>query len=102
MAIRLRTINGEMIALCAAKSVPKEGDIYFDDNAHYALMIKFGRDFAESDGVEYRHPAYEYHHLIDAEEDNNSNRDLWNIDRLRELDEIELEKITKYVVYKNT
>jgi hypothetical protein len=45
MAIRIRTINGVTVALCAAKSEAKEGDIYLDDNAHHALTTKFGLDF---------------------------------------------------------
>lgn len=45
MAIRIRDIDGKTIALCAAKSEPKEGDIYLDDNAHHALTTKFGLDF---------------------------------------------------------
>jgi hypothetical protein len=45
MAIRIRTISGKTIALCAAKSIAKEGDIYLNDGAHEALSIKFRRDF---------------------------------------------------------
>ncbi len=45
MAIRLREINGFMIALCAVESDPKKGDIYLDDNAHHALTTKFSEDF---------------------------------------------------------
>lgn len=47
MAIRLRKINGELIALCAAESKSQMGDIYLDDNAHRALTGKFERDFME-------------------------------------------------------
>ena len=28
MAIRLRRVNGRLIALCAARSIEKDGDIY--------------------------------------------------------------------------
>ena len=45
MAIRLRKINGKLVALCAAKSEPQIGDIYLDDNIHHALTQKFERDF---------------------------------------------------------
>ena len=45
MAIRIRKVNGKIIALCAAKSKPKEGDIYLDDGMHHALSIKFEHDF---------------------------------------------------------
>lgn len=45
MSIRLRKVNGILIALCAARSVEKDGDIYLDDNAHHALAEKFARDY---------------------------------------------------------
>lgn len=45
MAIRLRQIEGEWVALCAAKTKALEGDVYLDDALHYALALKFGRDF---------------------------------------------------------
>lgn len=50
MAIRIRNIKGFAVALCAAKTVAKEGDIYLDDNAHHALSTKFTVDF-ESEGI---------------------------------------------------
>ena len=45
MAIRLRIVNEEMVALCAAKSSAKEGDVYLDDSMHYALTCKFAREW---------------------------------------------------------
>lgn len=45
MAIRIRKIKGETIALCAAKSTSEKEDIYLDDNAHHALTLKFENDF---------------------------------------------------------
>ncbi len=45
MAIRIRKIKGHTIAICAAQSKAKKGDIYLDDNAHHALSTKFGLDF---------------------------------------------------------
>ena len=45
MAIRIRTINNEVVAICAAKSTPQKGDIYLDDNIHHALTQKFENDF---------------------------------------------------------
>ena len=45
MAIRIRNINGKIIALCAAKTKPKEGDIYLDDSIHHALTRKFEANF---------------------------------------------------------
>ncbi len=47
MAIRIREINGTTVALCAAKTRAKEGDIYLDDSAHHALSTKFGVDWFE-------------------------------------------------------
>ena len=45
MAIRIRKIDGYIIAVCAAKSDAKEGDIYLNDDIHHALTSKFGIDF---------------------------------------------------------
>ena len=45
MAIRIRVVNGCTIAICAAESQTKEGDIYLDDSAHHALSTKFGLDW---------------------------------------------------------
>ncbi len=49
MAIRIRKINNKTVALCAANSEKKEGDIYLDDNAHHALYVKFDLDFFSED-----------------------------------------------------
>ena len=48
MAMRLRVVDNLLVALCAARSVEKEGDIYLDDGWHYALAQDFDR----------RHPEY--------------------------------------------
>lgn len=45
MAIRVRKISGHTIAICAAISEPKQGDIYLDDGAHEALHDKFDVDY---------------------------------------------------------
>ena len=45
MAIRIRNIDGSIVALCAAKTKAKAGDIYLDDNVHHALTTKFGVDW---------------------------------------------------------
>ena len=50
MAIRIRKINGELVALCAAETAPEKGDIYLDDNIHHALNIKFYTDYV-SEGL---------------------------------------------------
>ncbi len=47
MAIRIRKVNGCTIALCAACTKPKEGDLYLDDSVHHALSTKFDLDFYE-------------------------------------------------------
>ena len=44
MAIRLRTIKGTRVALCAASTKALPGDLYLDDTDHYALAAKFSRD----------------------------------------------------------
>lgn len=49
MSIRIREIDGHMVALCAAKAQARAGDIYLNDNAHHALMVKFTVDL-ESEG----------------------------------------------------
>lgn len=45
MAIRIRQAEGITVAICAAMSEEKEGDIYLDDNAHHALSTKFNLDW---------------------------------------------------------
>lgn len=58
MAIRIRNLDGELVALCAAKTKAKAGDIYLDDNVHHALTTKFGLDF-ESEGFMSNPPVDE-------------------------------------------
>jgi len=45
MSIRIRTIDGIRIALCAAETQQELGDLYLDDSDHYALAAKFCRDW---------------------------------------------------------
>lgn len=45
MAIRLRMVKGNYVALCAVEADQKEGDIYLDDGMHGALSTKFAQDF---------------------------------------------------------
>jgi hypothetical protein len=45
MAIRIRTVDGVRVALCAVESDAKLGDLYLDDGDHYALAAKFRRDW---------------------------------------------------------
>ncbi len=49
MSIRIRQQDGSAVALCAAKTKAKEGDIYLNDCAHHALMVKFTADL-DSEG----------------------------------------------------
>ena len=52
MAIRIRDIDGETGALCAAEFEAKEGDLYLDDVIDHALRVKFIKDY-ESEGVSF-------------------------------------------------
>lgn len=47
MAIRIREVKGHTIALCAAETKPKKGDLYLDDIIHHALSTKFGLDWKQ-------------------------------------------------------
>lgn len=44
MSIRLRTVSGVRVALCAVESDPEPGDVYLDDADHGALSAKFAMD----------------------------------------------------------
>ena len=52
MAIRIREIKGHTVALCAAETRPKEGDLYLDDSIHHALSTKFGLDWVQEGFLE--------------------------------------------------
>ena len=45
MAIRLRSVSGVRVALCAVEVDPRPGDTYLDDADHYALAAKFAQDW---------------------------------------------------------
>jgi hypothetical protein len=78
MAIRIRRAGGMLVAICAARSVEKEGDLYLDDGVHHALSAKFSRDFAEMGFIE---PSeWPEHAVMDTEESNNANRDWWDME----------------------
>lgn len=77
MAIRLRIVEGQLIALCAARSIEQPGDIYLDDGAHHALGCKFARDYHEMYG--YDLPTRdEARDLVEREESNNPARTWWD------------------------
>lgn len=77
MAIRLRTVNGIRIALCAAETDKLPGDIYLDDNDHYALAAKFARD--NNTGVIYDVEWKVMDIQVNIEKANE--RDLWLVKR---------------------
>jgi hypothetical protein len=52
MAIRIRCVDGVVVALCAAESDPMLGDHYIDDASHYALGAKFAQDWRGSLGLD--------------------------------------------------
>jgi hypothetical protein len=51
MAMRLRRVNGEWKALCAAQSSEKPGDIYLDDVQDHAIREKIEKDWASEGTV---------------------------------------------------
>lgn len=54
MSIRLRTVDGVRVALCAAETDPLRGDLYLDDGDHYALAAKFAQDwYGQPNNVTY-------------------------------------------------
>jgi hypothetical protein len=77
MAIRMRRVNGVLIALCAAKSIEKIDDLYLDDEQHHALATKFSIDFT-SEGWGDIPFNEEERKAIDAEETDNPNRQIWD------------------------
>ena len=53
MAIRIRKIGHNVVALCAAEFEAEEGDIYLDDVVDHALRVKFFKDY-ESEGIKFK------------------------------------------------
>lgn len=78
MAIRLRIVDGTMVALCAARSVEKPDDIYLDDEAHGALSYKFAADFDAMYECCIPLADKRLAFLTAQEEDDNPNRDDWD------------------------
>lgn len=78
MSIRIREVDGVTIALCAARSMPKEGDIYLDDAAHHALSIKFDLDFSSMNFMQATYKKSVEARLMEQEESNNTNREWWD------------------------
>ncbi|MER8615994.1 hypothetical protein NKG99_03935 [Mesorhizobium sp. M1409] len=73
MAIRIRTVDGTRVALCAAETDPLLGDVYLDDADHYALAARFALDWRDPPhwGTEYpvEWAAMATQKLRDAEEE---------------------------------
>lgn len=69
MSIRLRRVGGVLVALCAARSLPRDGDVYLDDEQHYALTMKYMHESGTPNG----HSA-----LIEREESCNPAREWWD------------------------
>ncbi|MER9769012.1 hypothetical protein NKJ09_23440 [Mesorhizobium sp. M0189] len=53
MAIRIRTVDSVRVALCAAETDAMAGDVYLDDNDHYALAAKFRLDWKPDTWPDY-------------------------------------------------
>jgi hypothetical protein len=74
MAIRIRSVEGVMVALCAAETDPDPADLYLDDGQHYALAAKFAQDWQDR-MVDWTYPkewaAMATQKLRDAEEELN-------------------------------
>ena len=72
MSIRVRRVDGVLVALCAARSMPKNGDLYLDDAVHHALSAKFHADLLGETG-------WPQHETMEREESNNPNREAWEL-----------------------
>lgn len=77
MSIRLRHVNGLTIAVCAARSVSKAGDVYLNDEQHAALYEKFADDF-RSEGFDSPPTTPSYAQRMETEESNNEARVWWD------------------------
>jgi hypothetical protein len=77
MAIRLRAVDGRLIAICAARSIEQPGDVYIDDVQHRALGDKFARDFNEMFALDI--PCDDTDAArVEMEESNNPSREEWD------------------------
>lgn len=82
MSIRIRTREDGVptVAVCAARSIAKPGDIYLDDGAHHALYVKFSLDIESERAAGLRHSyiGSEEEKAMEREESNNPNRAEWD------------------------
>ena len=67
MAIRLRTVDGVRIAVCAAETDATVGDVYLDDADHYVLSAKYARDWRTGVVYDEEWRVMETQKLRDAE-----------------------------------
>ena len=68
MSIRIRTVDGVRVALCAVESDTKPADVYLDDADHYALAAKFARDWETGIIYEAEFAAMDTQKVRDAKE----------------------------------
>lgn len=67
MAIRIRRVDGVLVALCAAKTEPMKGDQYIDDEVDHAIRIKLDLDLeAEAVLPEYNETRLGVHSDAEA------------------------------------
>lgn len=78
MSIRIRTIDGVTVAICAARSVEKPGDVYLDDAQHHALAEKFREDFTSEGAVRCRPGCPDEAAIRAREESDNPSREWWD------------------------
>lgn len=69
MAIRLRMVQNEWVALCAVESDEKPEDIYIDDGQHYALACKFAREHTVNWQDEIKNALMDSQKVRDAKEE---------------------------------
>lgn len=81
MAVRLRKFNKHTwVALNALKSIPKEGDIFLDNDIDNALLNKFTREYNNifSENRLPTNESLEEVEFVNREESNNENREDWD------------------------
>lgn len=82
MAIRIRTVDDTLIALCAAETDHQGGDLYLNDAAHYALAAKFAQDW-QGQTVDWNYPEYEALMATQKLRDAKEELAKWDLERSR-------------------
>lgn len=67
MAMRVRVVNGVVVAVCAATTPAKAGDLYIDDAQDHAIRSKLAQDWNSESG--YGIPQYEDEDALRAREE---------------------------------